>query len=643
MRVVSRLVWITCLCFVFAVSVFAQTDRGTITGTVADSTSAVIPGANVTATNTQTTSKYETVSTETGNYTLTQLPVGTYNLTVELPGFKKYLRQGVTVLSSTTVRIDVPLEVGGAAEEVTVNADAPLLRTEGGDVSHTITTDVVDALPVLSIGAAAGSSGIRNPTAVAELLPGAYVVPNTVVKINGAPGNTASYRLEGQDASNGQVPATQAQVQPSVDAIQEVTVQTSNFSAEYGQVGGGFFNYTMKSGTNQLHGSVYDYFVNEAFNANTPWVNAKPVSRRHDYGATVGGPVVLPKIYNGHDKTFFFFNWEQYRETQRINNLFITVPTAGYRAGDFTGALTGRTLGSDPLGRVIPEGAVYDPNSNRPAPDGRIVRDQFPNNQVPAARMDPVALKIQSMIPQPNIAGAGLLNNAVFPFPSQRVTDIPAVKIDHSVGPRMKFSYYWSQTRTASQYSPTLGGADGLPDPLSAEIGTFITGRVQRANFDYTITPTLLFHFGVGYQTDYFTDDPVVTNFKPVEQLGLKGVPVDRLFPYMTGLCPAGTNNGTVVSTCGGQGGMKTMGPTTNRHPLLYEKPTSNISMTWVHGNHTYKTGGELRIDSNQSTLYRYTGGRFDFSTNETALPYNQSSTINGGTVGFAYASFLLG
>ena len=109
--------------------------------------------------------------------------------------------------------------------------------------------------------------------------------------MNGAPGNTASYRLEGQDASNGQVPATQAQVQPSVDAIQEVTVQTSNFSAEYGQVGGGFFNYTMRSGTNQLHGTVYDYAVNEAFNANTPWVNAKPTARRHDYGVTIGGPV----------------------------------------------------------------------------------------------------------------------------------------------------------------------------------------------------------------------------------------------------------------------------------------------------------------------------------------------------------------
>src|SRR5215510_5239891 len=279
-------------------SVFAQTDRGTVTGTVADPTNAVIPGANVTATNTQTTLKYETISTETGNFTLTQLPGGTYELVVELPGFKKYVRQGITVLAATTVRIDVKLEVGAATEEVTVNADAPLLRTESGELSHNIRTESVDNLPILSVGAAAGSSGIRNPTAVAALLPGAYVVPNTTVKVNGAPGNTASYRVEGQDASNGQVPATQAQVQPSVDALQEVSVLTSNFSAEYGQVGGGMFNYVVKSGTNAYHGSAYDYIVNEALNAASPWVsnNARPRVRRHDYGFTVGGPVTLGKF-----------------------------------------------------------------------------------------------------------------------------------------------------------------------------------------------------------------------------------------------------------------------------------------------------------------------------------------------------------
>src|SRR5689334_19814413 len=168
MRWITRSLATVSFCILtLAISAFGQTDRGTITGTVADATGAVIPGSNVTATNTQTTLKYETVSTETGNFTLTQLPGGTYELTVELPGFKKYVRQGITVLAATTVRIDATLEVGAATEEVTVNADAPLLRTESGELSHNIRTEAVDNLPILSLGNAAGSSGIRNPTAVA--------------------------------------------------------------------------------------------------------------------------------------------------------------------------------------------------------------------------------------------------------------------------------------------------------------------------------------------------------------------------------------------------------------------------------------------------------------------------------------------
>ncbi len=629
--------------FGLAGAMFAQGDRGTITGTVADPAGAVVANAPIQAKHVETGTVYEAATTNTGNYTLSQLPVGTYEVNVTVPGFKKYTRAGLTVQVAETLRVDVELQVGSASESVTVTEAATLLKTDSGELSNNVTTDTVDSLPILGIGSSvAGSSAIRNPQAVAYLLPGAFIMENSNLRVNGAPGNTASYRLEGQDASNGQVPATQAQVQPSVDAIQEVTVQTSNFSAEYGQVGGGFFNYTMRSGTNQLHGSVYDYFVNEAFNAATPWVNAKPTARRHDYGVTVGGPVDIPKIYNGHDKTFFFFNWEQYRETETINNILLTVPTAGYRVGNFAQALTGKILGTDPLGRPIPEGGVYDPQTQQAAPSGQIVRTQFGNNLIPVTRLDPVALKIQSLIPNPN-QGLGVINNAVFPFPSTRHTEIPAFKLDHSLGAKAKFSYYWSETITASQYSPTLGGADGLPEPISGEIGTFITARVQRGNFDYTITPTLLFHFGAGYQTDYFTDDPVVTNFNPQQTLGLSGIPVNRLFPYISGLCPAGTSNGTVTSTCGGQGGMKIMGPTTNRHPLLYEKPTFNTSMTWVHGNHTYKAGGELRIESNSSTLFASTDGQFGFSTNETALPYNQSSSLGGGTMGFAYASFMLG
>ena len=624
-----RLVRIVACVILAAAAAFAQGDRGTITGSVSDPAGAVVAAASIQVKNSETGAVYQTATTSTGNYTVGQLPAGTYELAVAVAGFKKYVRQNLALQVAQVLRADVSLEVGTASESVTVSAEVTLLKTDSGELSHNVTSDRMDSLPIMSIGAAAGSSEIRNPQSVASLLPGTFVAPNSNVRVNGAPGNTASYRIEGQDASNGQVPATQAQVQPSIDAIQEVTIQTSNFAAEYGQVGGGYFNYTMRSGTNALHGSVYDYMVNEVLNANTPWVNtSKPVSRKNDYGFTIGGPIDIPKVYNGHDKTFFFFNFEQLRDRLNITNQALTLPVAAYRSGNFAQAMTGKTLGTDIAGRPILEGQVYDPQSIHAASSGQLITDPFSGNIIQSARFDPVAVKVQALIP--GTTRTGLTNNAIFPYASQRITDIPAVKADHQINSNAHLSYFWQQTRTASQYSQTFGASDGLPLPISSAIGTFITSPAQRLNFDYTATPTLLLHVGVGYQRDYFTDDPPVLDYNQVAGLGLTGATVQRMFPNFTGLTNA-------------QGGMKNMGPGSNRHPLLYEKPTANLSATWVHGNHTYKAGGELRLDSNLSYLYTYTNGIYGFSGNETALPYLATASVGGGTIGFPYASFLLG
>src|SRR5215468_2573587 len=276
------------LCLLFdSLSLFAQSDRGTITGTVADTTGALITGVSIVATNVENSARYQTATTETGNYTLAQLPSGLYQLSAELPGFKKYVRQGINVLVAQTLRIDVALQVGAATDEVTVQEDAPLLRTESSEVSHNVAAGDLNELPVLGIGGTqSGSAGIRNPYAMVEMVPGAVWTPNALVRVNGAPANSQSFRLEGQEASNTGTPGVQAQNQPSVDAIQEVAIQTSNFAAEYGQVGGGLFNVTMKSGTNQLHGTAYNYFVNEVFNAGNPFTdnpagNTRPRARRN--------------------------------------------------------------------------------------------------------------------------------------------------------------------------------------------------------------------------------------------------------------------------------------------------------------------------------------------------------------------------
>src|SRR5690349_8284763 len=260
--------------FLCGVSAFAQTDRGTITGTISDPAGAVIAAAVVEAKSNATGAVFQVASTNTGNYTLSQLPAGDYEITLAVPGFKKFIRQNITVQVAGTLRIDVTLEVGSATESVTVTEAAPLLKTESGELSHNMTTDRVDNLPVINLGYGSGVGNVRNPLQAINLIPGSAFANDNTLRVNGLPANTQSIRIEGQDATNGQHREFNQVNQASLDAIQEVTVQVSNYAAEYGQAGGGYFNYTMKSGTTQRHGSAYDYFVNEVLNAGRPFTDA---------------------------------------------------------------------------------------------------------------------------------------------------------------------------------------------------------------------------------------------------------------------------------------------------------------------------------------------------------------------------------
>ena len=634
---------------------FGQADRGTITGTVADPAGAVIGNAAIEAKNQATGVTYQAASTNTGNYTIAQLPAGTYEVSVTVPGFKKYTRQGITVEVAQTLRIDVALEVGQASESITVQADAPLLRTESGDISHMVNASNMDALPILGIGAGqAGSSGIRNPYALTELIPGTMWQANAQVRVNGAPNNTQSFRIEGQDASNTGTPGVQAQTQPSVDAIQEVAVQTSNFAAEYGQVGGGMFNVTMKSGTNQFHGTAYDYFVNEAFNAGEPFTdspNGNPLqrNRRQDWGFTIGGPVWIPKVYNGHDKTFFFFNWEQYRERVDINNQQETVPTDAYKAGNFATSIPPGSgpIGTDALGRPIYAGEIYDPATTRQGPSG-LIRDPFANQAIPQPRFDPVAAKIQALFPEPLGPFAnGVVNNYIPNIPTSRITEIPSLKLDQAIGPKGRLSFFWQETKTTAPLSFTFGRVDGLPDPLATNVATFQTSQVYRLNYDHTISPTLLLHLGSGYRSnDFYTpnvnEEGVVPNYNAETSLGLMGGVTHNFFPAMNGMCQGvpGPFNFTPYA-CFGQGGMQTIGGSANGHAWT-ESPSFNASLTWVKNNHTYKFGVEGRLEGYPAPAAG-SPGSYNFSTDQTNLPYLAGTTVRGQTAGFGYASFLLG
>src|SRR5215475_12976168 len=399
-----------CLCTAFAG--FGQTG-GTITGTVADASGAVIPGVSIQAKNTATGSTYQIGTSETGNFTIPNLPVGTYELSASLPGFKTFVRQNIGITADNVIRIDAKLEVGTQGESVTVEAAAPLMKTETGEVSQNVNTDTLNSLPVLTLGSGAALGNIRNPLQSVVLMPGAAFANDNTLRINGMPSSSQAIRIEGQDATNG-IWRQQNQVnQPSVDALQEVSVQAGNFDAEFGQAGGGLFNYTMKSGTNDWHGAAFDYFVNEFLNAGTPFTDRSTIGdigragqhlrntqRRNDYGFNIGGPITLGHLYDGHNKSFFFFNLEQFRESQFITTGITTVPTVAYRNGDFGSAIpTSATPGCslcqpgqlalagqpavDPFGRPVFQNAIYDPRTTRVAPDGSTVRDAFQGNIVP--------------------------------------------------------------------------------------------------------------------------------------------------------------------------------------------------------------------------------------------------------------------
>ncbi len=617
---------------------FGQAARGTLTGTITDPAGAVIPGASIELKNSDTGALYQAASTSTGNYALANLPPGAYEVSVSVSGFKKFVRSGITVIAAQVLRIDVTLEVGSITDTVTVSADAALLRTESGDLAHTIGGSKLSDLPVVGF-----TSWIRSPLNAAQLMPGTQVGEQAFFRVNGAPNFSQSVRIEGQDASNTVQPLAPVQNQASVEAVEEYAIQTSNFAAEYGQAGGGIVNLTMKSGSNAYHGSLYDYFSNEALNGYLPWLHTRNRNRRTDWGFTVSGPFSIPKLYDAHDKTFFFFSFEQFRQVNIINNVFWSVPTDAYRSGDFRQALTGRVSPVfDPLGRKIYEGTIYDPRTDRSAPDGRRVRDPFmgcdgntmnvicqdPSNPR-YMRLDPVALKIQAMIPQSNLTG--LINNLQTGYNSVDHMNIPVLKLDQNIGAKSKVSFYYSSTEEVNPNPPIT--ADGINTPISGRNDTNTNYVTYRVSFDHSLSNTMLMHLGAGYQGNWWPLLPYYS-VDQVKDLGLPGG-YASYFPSMAGPTGGGISN----ATTGGYSKTLGTGIASMGHMV---KPTANASLTWVKASHTYKFGAEMRIDGSMGQVNSIARGVFSFTGNQTALPI--SGFPGGGySIGFPYADFLLG
>jgi len=650
----------------FATFAFGQGAAGTITGTVTDPSGAVVPNATITIRNIANGQVYKSVTTQTGNYTETQLPVGVYDLSVGSTGFKTYNRPRLDLAAAQTMRIDVPLEVGSAGDAVTVTAEASLLKTESGDVTQNVTVSQLNELPVLSIGGGGGTNtnGFRDPLGVALMIPGvsAYAANSRMV-VNGVPATTSQIRIEGQVSSQtGSLAAFTGMGQASVEAIQEVAVQTSNFAAEFGTVGGGIFNVTMKSGTNAFHGSAYDYAVNEALNAHQPYTGLRSPAKRHDYGGTIGGPIRIPKIYNGSNKSFFFFGFEQFREDIRITSTTATVPIDPYRAGDFRQVIIGNGNAAgpipiqvggknyvDPLGRTALSGTIFDPNSGRnvvcnttAVPGANcangsniLVRDAFPNNQIPASLFDPVALKILKLVPGPvgpNAQNGQVGSNYQVPWLSSRRSEIPSIKIDHALTAAHRLSFYYQETATGVPYTTPNGAAEGLPEPVTAAIGSYAHTYTYRLNYDYSITPTTLLHLGIGWFHNNFDTHAGTIDYNAGTELGLRGATVNRTFP-----------NIIVGSAGSGTGGMNSLGPVNQSTAGSERRPSWVASLTKVKNNHTYKIGAEWRGERYPATSFTGTAGSYTFGSNSTQQTALQGLTTSQGSSGFAFASFLMG
>lgn len=376
----------------------------------------------------------------------------------------------------------------------------------------------------------------------------------------------------------------------------------------------------------------------------------------------------IPKVYNGAGKTFFFFNWEQYRDYQLHQTDFTppTVPTAAYRSGDFSGLIkaSGNTTlkingadYKDPLGNTILLGTIFDPSSTRqvvcPAgsanctPGTQVtIRSPYPNNMIPASQIDKVSAAIlQKYVPLPQgpNAAAGILTSNYFnPFRGTRITRSPAVKVDQNLTSAMRLSFTWVDNHTESPVQ-ALGLGEGFPEPITGNAGTFEASPTFRLNYDWTVRPTMIFHWGVGFQEFNFCNCAVTTNYNAASDIGLTGAVLNQTFPRM---------NATTVTTPQ-IGGMNVLGPppqssSPERHP------STSASLTWIRGNHTYKFGADFRKDYLVTISTANSSGTFSFGQATAGLQTGNGVTwqpsldgltgFSGNTnVGFPFANWLMG
>ncbi len=379
----------------------AQEFRATVTGHVTDTSGAAMPKVTVQLTNLGTNEVAAAATNNQGIYSLPLLPPGTYRLSAEAAGFKKYVRDQIVLNVGDVTGIDIAMEVGQASESITVTAETLALQTESADHGLVIDQKRVSELPL----------NARNPFMLAILAPGVNFSGNQIYQrpfdngaiadwsVNGGLDRKNEFLLDGAP-NNAQAGGNNIALVPPVDSVQEFKIQTNSFDAAYGKSSGGIMNVSLKSGSNQFHGTVYEFMRRNALDANSFQNNAAGVPKAghflDQYGGSIGGPIIFPKIYNGKNRSFFFVNYEGYREGTPTP-LTLSVPEPEWLTGDFS-KLT------DSQGRKI---TIYDPQNAVINSDGTVTRQPFAGNIIPQNRLNPIASKLLSLFPKPNTTTAG--------------------------------------------------------------------------------------------------------------------------------------------------------------------------------------------------------------------------------------------
>jgi hypothetical protein len=604
----------------------AQT--ASITGRVLDSSGGAVPSARVTATSESSGTESTTVANAEGFYSLPSLLPGVYSVSVTAPGFQTLRQTGLELAVQQVARLDLTLQVGTVSETVEVRAEGVVLESETATLGQVVQSRQITELPLLG----------RNTYALAMLVPGvrpAAGVNNVVVdqistvsySINGQRANANEFLLDG--APNSAASQNQPVINANPDMVQEFKVETNAYSAEFGRAAGGVFNVVTRSGSNKLNFTLYEFFRNDKLNANDFFANAtgknKPPFKFNQFGGTLGGPVYIPKLYDGRNRTFFFVSTELVRFVQGVT-FTGTVPRPEQLAGDFSNL---RNAAGNPI-------TIYDPLTTRPNPSGTgFIRDAFPGNRIPANRIDPIAARLIPFFPAPNTAGNPVtgVNNYSRTDGNRVDKNTVSYRVDHHFTSSNRFF-----TRYSADDSPFVRAAPyGRDNPASPGTGPQVFGRRNTVVEDtHVFGPTFLMTLRYSYTRLSNVRPPFSEGFD-LTTLGFSrefaSAVEPRAFPNIgiTGFAIDASIPNIVVGGALGATDIIRLGDDTHAAQALFSKSL---------GSHTFRFGGEHRVVRFNNAQGGANSPVFNFNPAFTQGPNPAQSTP---TAGFGLASFLLG